>query len=283
MADQRQPCPVCAEPIQLDAKKCRYCGEWLPPEWSTVASEMQTPRAADPSVQPGPATAVAPPAAIGGRLDDGPAAGPEPSGLRHRVASIATPLIVCLAAAGILDGIATVSDLLQVGLVDRIANGETIGDAVLEANDARQQLLGGLQLLAILVAAPVFLIWLHRSYRLAGQVLGQPMKYTPGWAVGYWFVPFLNLVRPYQVVKEIWSVLTKADANSKPLSLISWWWGAFLVSGLLGRLAASMMQNAADVDSLLSASAVTALSDALSAVAALLAIRLVQRITAVAA
>jgi len=23
------PCPTCAEPIRLGAKKCRYCGEWL--------------------------------------------------------------------------------------------------------------------------------------------------------------------------------------------------------------------------------------------------------------
>jgi hypothetical protein len=37
------------------------------------------------------------------------------------------------------------------------------------------------------------------------------MTYSSGWAVGYFFVPLLNLFRPYQVMQEIW----KASENPR--------------------------------------------------------------------
>ena len=56
------------------------------------------------------------------------------------------------------------------------------------------------------------------------------LRYTPGWAVGWLFVPFANLVVPYFVFTEIWrnSIPATADASdgsakrSSPL-LIGWW------------------------------------------------------------
>ena len=40
------------------------------------------------------------------------------------------------------------------------------------------------------------------------------LKYTPKWAVGCFFVPFLNLVMPYQVVREIWKA---SNGGSEPV------------------------------------------------------------------
>src|SRR4051812_38912574 len=57
--------------------------------------------------------------------------------------------------------------------------------------------------LALFIATVVtFLRWLHRAVRLAGTI-DADVGVTPGWAVGYWFVPFLNLYRPYQVVNHL--------------------------------------------------------------------------------
>ena len=48
-----------------------------------------------------------------------------------------------------------------------------------------------------------FLFWFHRAYRNL-PALGGDRRYGTGWAIGSWFVPFLNAWRPKQIVNDIW-------------------------------------------------------------------------------
>src|SRR6266571_8305121 len=112
---------------------------------------------------------------------------------------------VGLLIAGIcLDVVATVSGSLQVSLVNRVLSGETITTAEAASNDSRQQLIGVFQIILYVATAVVFLMWLSRSYRNLSALSSSPRAYSPGWAVGSFFVPFLNLVRPLQIVRELW-------------------------------------------------------------------------------
>ena len=54
-----------------------------------------------------------------------------------------------------------------------------------------------------IVTGIVWLLWLHSSYGLLRYLGTKVTRFSPGWAVGCWFVPFVNLVRPYQVVEEL--------------------------------------------------------------------------------
>lgn len=54
-----------------------------------------------------------------------------------------------------------------------------------------------------LTAVP-FLIWFHRCYRNLTWLWVEGTRYSTKWAVGGWLIPILNLVRPYQVAREIW-------------------------------------------------------------------------------
>jgi hypothetical protein len=57
------------------------------------------------------------------------------------------------------------------------------------------------------------------------------LKYSPAWAVGGFFVPFLNLVRPFQVMKEVWrgSDPEPATGVRRAAPLLGLWWGSYLV------------------------------------------------------
>ena len=49
-----------------------------------------------------------------------------------------------------------------------------------------------------------FLVWLHRAWTNLLALGREPLPYSPGWAVGAWLVPFLNLVRPKRMMDIVW-------------------------------------------------------------------------------
>jgi heme/copper-type cytochrome/quinol oxidase subunit 2 len=42
-----------------------------------------------------------------------------------------------------------------------------------------------------------FLIWEYRAYKNLSALNAQNLEHSPGWAVGWWFIPFANLVKPF--------------------------------------------------------------------------------------
>lgn len=108
-------------------------------------------------------------------------------------------------------GLTMLADLVMLGssyaqykLLERVAAREVVLDAEIQANDSRQLAVGGLHFLVFFVTAIIFMTWFHRAYANL-EPLGNPsLTFTPGWAVGCWFVPILNLYRPLQIAQEIW-------------------------------------------------------------------------------
>lgn len=188
-------------------------------------------------------------------------------------------LYACLA----LDVIAIMSGLLQRGLLLRIAAGEHPAPGVAEANDARHTAIGVLQVLAFVITGIVWLVWLQRAYTNLGAVGVKKARFTPGWAVGYWFVPFVNLVRPYQIVVDLWQRsdgLNAADSVEdlpRP-PIISWWWGVYLLSGFAGRASASLISDAHTAREFITATDVGVVVDAIGIISALLAVAVVRGI-----
>jgi hypothetical protein len=67
--------------------------------------------------------------------------------------------------------------------------------------DARLPVAFDLPALVSVPALILFLIWQHRAAK-AARWLGLPARRSPGWGVGCWFVPVVNLWFPYQAIRD---------------------------------------------------------------------------------
>jgi len=197
----------------------------------------------------------------------------------------ASAAIWLLAAVVLADAAAVLTGFFQYSLLSRIAEGLSVTDAELESNDMTYGLVGLLQLLLTLTTAIPFLMWFHRAHKNLPALGAADLKYSPRWAVGGWFVPFLNLVRPHQVAQEIWQwsdpvrstpqVLQQNPVGKSPL--ITAWWSVFLLSQFASNMGGRMLFRE-EIDSLRIGTLVVLVSDVLSVVAAILAILMIRRI-----
>jgi len=181
------------------------------------------------------------------------------------------------------------SDLSEVVLFFQ-ATTRGISDADAAANDSRQWLIGMLHLVSFLGTSLAFLSWLHRANQNLPSLGNRDLKYTPGWAVGGFFVPFLNLVQPFRVMRELWhgsdpTGLERDLSSGRPPirdqlaapPMLVGWWACFLLSAFFGRVAARLAGST--VEQLQLVSVMQVVSDVLEVPSVVLAITLVGRIT----
>jgi hypothetical protein len=134
-------------------------------------------------------------------------------------------------------------------------------------------------LAAMLVVGILFITWLFLAHRSNAMNPGE-LHHASGWAIGGWFVPFLNLVRPYQMVQEVQRA-SRPGGTNHPLVLA--WWLTLLASNIAERIASASLPGDATADADVAASLANAANaewyaQILGIVAAVLAILVVRRI-----
>lgn len=130
------------------------------------------------------------------------------------------------------------------------------------------------QLLSLIVGAIGFLRWFRRAYGNA-IALGHRASFAPGWAIGGWFVPFLNLVRPYQIASAMWR---HAGAHVGQGKLVGLWWTFWLGGNFLAQFGMRMSESH-DNETVRLGVQVLLASDVANVVAGVLAVRMVRRLT----
>jgi hypothetical protein len=88
--------------------------------------------------------------------------------------------------------------------------------------------LAGLGYLVIFIgSAVVFCRWFHLAVRHA-TALGAHVGYTPAGAVGSWFIPFVNLVRPFQIARSMMSSGTDSKVGA--------WQALWIIGNVAGNI-----------------------------------------------
>jgi hypothetical protein len=84
-----------------------------------------------------------------------------------------------------------------------------------------------------------FITWLYRATKNLPALGVADAGVTPGWAIGCWFVPFVNIIAPCIVVLRVWRASGPESAPADAQGAQGWpllyaWWGAFLALSAAG-------------------------------------------------
>lgn len=211
----------------------------------------------------------------------------EPFVSAHTRAMVVVVLFVAYIVVAASSVLANVARLALPPVVIAAADGDmeqlTLGDLF--------EFLVAVATLFVFVALVVaFCVWLHRAAKNV-PALGNAkskVEYSPGWAVGSYFVPFVNLVVPYKAAREIWeksdpAVRTEEDfmfsAPSSAPALLLGWWIAWVASNVLNNLSWRLQSSSTlgTRDFVRGVDMVSELSNIVAAVLAIMVVRAIDR------
>lgn len=153
-------------------------------------------------------------------------------------------LIAVLAVFVVLAEVGIWSTFREIALLERaLAVGYVYTDA-LAADEARRGLVGGLQLFSFVVAAGLFVRWVHRMSANAHALSAAGMHYGPNGSVAWFFAPGFQFWKPFEVLRELFRAshpdhIDDWQAAPVPHLLTLWWtlWLSFLLTTVLALLA----------------------------------------------
>lgn len=144
--------------------------------------------------------------------------------------------------------LSVVSDIAQLNVLSDGA----VGVAEAETNDARQGFVGLIVLVTFVLTGITFLRWVYRANVNCHGFGAQNMEFSPGWSVGFYFVPFLNLVKPCAAMHEIWKI-SKDPTNWQDQqndSRVSGWWFLFLFTNIAANISLQTALRAENIETL---------------------------------
>jgi hypothetical protein len=97
-------------------------------------------------------------------------------------------------------------------------------------------------------------LWIYRAARNIRAAGARGLENTPGWTVGWYFVPFMSLFKPFGAMVEIWNgSLSPEQWKTLPVpGLLRWWWGLWLATNAFGWSASVIAKSAKTIPSLIS-------------------------------
>ena len=140
-------------------------------------------------------------------------------------------------------------DLGELRAVEMIQQGVELGTRERVARSEAGRLLGSVQLACCALLATLFLPWLYHA-RVNVRALGaRQLRFRREWAYLAFLVPGLNLVRPCQVLSEIWRGSDPdredplAGTERRPPARIVLWWAGFVVFALCQLAAVLLLEH----------------------------------------
>lgn len=150
------------------------------------------------------------------------------------IRGVATVVVVLLSAQIILMVAAAIALIYRMSLLRRLQSGGSVSQTQGEGADNAVVVVTTIWSFAFLATVVLWCVWQHRAQRSAGEITTGGLRFTPAWAVGWWFIPFANLVKPFQAVRELWKASHGGAAWNERATwhVIGWWWGLWIAGNI---------------------------------------------------
>lgn len=194
---------------------------------------------------------------------------------------LAKAIVAVMALHVLAEIMVVINALVAVGVMKRVLNGETVDAAQLAAIDTRTDMLTVLLNVLWLAAIVAYCLFMPRANKNA-RAFGAPLRNTPGWAAGWFFVPIVYLWKPYYAMKEIWQgsdpdpTVHAFDAPVSPL--VPLWWCMYLAFFFSRGFFSQAGKDEPGPSSFIAMSNVRIVISVITIVAALLAAAVVRRL-----
>lgn len=222
----------------------------------------------------------------------------------HTVQGRATAAMIALGLTAVSRIFSIPVQLWQSSLLRDAQYGSTPSQESLQLSDTLMSTSALATLALLIVTGVLFLRWLHKSVALTRALGGDTLRWTPREAVTGFIIPFINIARPYQIVRDLHDHLAPdvvpepaaqavADASTNyrevrleappppvklPHAAIGAWWGFFWVGNVFANIAARTTGE--DISTFIARNTLNTISDSFDIVSATLAVVMVRGVTA---
>lgn len=188
------------------------------------------------------------------------------------IAGVACDSLVGVATAGI--------NLWYAALVDRmVSDFDSVSGAAMRTGELLVLGSGVARIFIFLVAAAGFLAWLSRVRTNAVSLSLTGHRHGRFWLIGGWVMPISWFWIPKQIVDDIWRASTPPNSAK---GLINAWWAAWLIGWVTAKATWGLVYlSPADLEGIAFALRLEVVGIGLMLIAAVLAIGVIRKITAV--
>jgi Domain of unknown function (DUF4328) len=168
-------------------------------------------------------------------------------------------------------------------LVDRAGGTDRPSLADLRDADRFVAAVGGWAVIASITITVILIVFLWRAAKNTELWTDAKARWSPGWTIGAWFIPLANLVLPGIVTADVWRRTPQRTLEGRdqrvPAAPVGWWWATFIASIVIVRIGTAMTDGSTVLTDYSRGDLVRAVGAVGSAVAALLLLRVVRRLT----
>jgi uncharacterized membrane protein len=146
-----------------------------------------------------------------------------------------------------LDGMREHKDALLNATTDRGPELASLTQHMQQIQQAHSLLLA-LEFILFLTNVVLFCIWLYRAAGNARALGARGFDYSPGWTVGWFFIPVAGFLMPYFTVREVWQSSENPmnwSSPARPVAVLLWWI-TYVAGSLTERISLPMLKKAGD-------------------------------------